>query len=112
MTQSLILIVLFMGALIGLPFLIDRLKKHYGWGPLGPAGASQVVSALSVGPQQRVVTVEVGPAHARVCLVLGVTPQQVQCLHSYPVGQAPAVAAPTAPSATPVAAPAAPGRPG
>jgi flagellar protein FliO/FliZ len=45
-----------------------------------------VLSAVAVGPQQRVVTVEVGPEHARTWLVLGVTAQQVSCLHVLPVG--------------------------
>jgi len=41
---------------------------------------------VAVGPQQRVVTVEVGPEGARTWLVLGVTAQQVSCLHVLPVG--------------------------
>ena len=43
--------------------------------------ASKVLSAIAVGPHQRVVTVEVGPEHSRTVLVLGVTAQQVSCLH-------------------------------
>ena len=45
----------------------------------------QLVSALALGPQQRVMTVEVGPAEARVQLVLGVTAQHITCLYSHPV---------------------------
>jgi len=49
----------------------------------GPTGAaSRVLSAVAVGPHQRVVTVEVGPAHERICLVLGVTAQSISCLHT------------------------------
>jgi flagellar protein FliO/FliZ len=91
MTQSLILIGLFLAVLVSLPFLIERIKKHYGLGPVGPTGASRVVSALALGPQQKVVTVEVGPSHARVWLVLGVTPQSIQCLHTLPAENAAAV---------------------
>jgi len=84
MTQSLILIGLFLCVLVSLPFLIERLKKHYGLNALGPTGNARLVSALAVGPQQKVVTVEVGPSHARVWLVLGVTQQTIQCLHTMP----------------------------
>lgn len=84
MTQSLILIGLFLCVLVSLPFLIDRLKQHYGFNPMGPVGTARIVSALAIGPQQRVVTVEVGAPGARVWLVLGVTPQAIQCLHTAP----------------------------
>jgi flagellar protein FliO/FliZ len=84
MTQSLILIGLFLCVLVSLPFLIERLKKHYGLTTVGAAGPARMVSALALGPQQKVVTVEVGPHNARVWLVLGVTQQSIQCLHTMP----------------------------
>ena len=56
---------------------------------MAAGAASRVVSAVAVGPQQRVVTVEVGPEHARTWLVLGVTAQQVSCLHVLPVSPVP-----------------------
>ena len=37
---------------------------------------------VAVGPQQRVVTVEVGPPDARIWLVLGVTAQSICTLHT------------------------------
>lgn len=52
-----------------------------GDGRLGPL---QVVQAVAVGPQQRVVTVEAGPANERVWLVLGVTAHSVNALHVLP----------------------------
>jgi flagellar protein FliO/FliZ len=82
MTQSLILIGLFLCVLVSLPFLIERLKKHYGLRVDGPTGPARLVSALALGPQQKVMTVEVGPPQARVWLVLGVTQQSIQCLHT------------------------------
>jgi flagellar protein FliO/FliZ len=82
MTQSLILIGLFLGVLVSLPFLIERIKKHYGLNAAASSGPTRLVSALALGPQQKVVTVEVGPQHARVWLVLGVTQQSIQCLHT------------------------------
>jgi flagellar protein FliO/FliZ len=85
MTQSLILIGLFLCVLVSLPFLIERVKKHYGLQNPGSAGSGmRLVSALALGPHQKVVTVEVGPANARVWLVLGVTQQSIQCLHTLP----------------------------
>ncbi|MEO7108166.1 MAG: flagellar biosynthetic protein FliO, partial [Rhodoferax sp.] len=44
-------------------------------------GQSRFISALAVGPHQRVVTVEVGPEGKRVWLTLGVTSQNITCLH-------------------------------
>jgi flagellar protein FliO/FliZ len=96
MTQSLILIGLFLCVLVSLPFLIERIKKHYGLNPVGPSGPARLVSALALGPQQKVVTVEVGPQSARVWLVLGVTQQSIQCLHTMPAEISP----PTAPAIT------------
>lgn len=76
-----------------MPLLINRLKKVYGITAVGPSGQSRVVSTVAVGPNQRVVTVEVGPESARVWLVLGVTPQSIQCLHTCPPGSVPTTVA-------------------
>ncbi|MGQ9725378.1 MAG: FliO/MopB family protein [Tepidimonas sp.] len=68
----------------------------------GDTAALRVVSQLMVGPQQRVVVVELdGPAGV-VQLTLGVTPQHVRTLHVQPLGAASrrtttATAAPVAP---------------
>lgn len=87
MTQTLVVVVLFVGAMAALPWLIRRLQQRHTAGGLAAGTASRVVSAVAVGPQQRVVTVEVGPEHARAWLVLGVTAQQVSCLHVLPASQ-------------------------
>jgi flagellar protein FliO/FliZ len=39
------------------------------------------VGGLSLGPQQRIVAVEVGEGASRRCLLLGVTAQQINTLH-------------------------------
>lgn len=84
MTQTLTVVVLFVGAVAMLPWLIRRLQQRQAKG-VGAAGVpSRVLSAIAVGPNQRIVTVEVGPEHARTCLVLGVTAQQITCLHVLP----------------------------
>lgn len=82
MGQTLVVVVLFVAAVALLPWLVRRLQQRQAGGQAAHAGAAaKVLSAVPVGPQQRVVTVEVGPAHQRVWLVLGVTAQNVQCLH-------------------------------
>ena len=87
MWPTLILVVLFVAAMLALPWLVRR-PQHKNLLPRGMGMArgaapltSQVLSSLSIGPQQRVVTVQVGEGHEAVRLVLGVTAQQIQCLH-------------------------------
>jgi flagellar protein FliO/FliZ len=85
MTQTLVVVVLFVGAMALLPWLVRRVQQRQASGGATSGGAARVVSAVAVGPQQRVVTVEVGPEHARTWLVLGVTAQNVSCLHTQPL---------------------------
>ena len=83
MTQSLLSVVFFVALLALVPWALRWVKKRNGTLTTNAAGgASRVVSALGVGPTQRVVTVEVGPPEARVWLVLGVTAQSVTPLHT------------------------------
>src|ERR1700748_3234122 len=99
MQQALGLVALFVVLLALLPAGIRWLQRRSGLLGLPAMGpASKVVSAVAVGPTQRVVTVEVGPENARVWLVLGVTSQSVTCLHSVPVG-GPVPPPPTGPEA-------------
>lgn len=85
MTQSLVTVVLFIAALLAVPFALKKLQQRRGM-LLGNAGGptSRLLSAVAVGPQQRVVTIEVGPEDARTWLVLGVTGQSITCLHALP----------------------------
>lgn len=94
MVQTLLVVVLFVVAMALLPWLLRRLKQRQS--VLGGASAApaRVLTAVSLGPQQRLVTVEVGSGDARTCLVLGVTAQQITCLHVLPApASAPAPAA-------------------
>ena len=92
MTQTLVVVVLFVGAMACLPWLVKRLQQRHGVGAAVAGTASRVLSTVAVGPQQRVVTVEVGPEHARTWLVLGVTGQTMTCLHVMPAtGPTPAL---------------------
>lgn len=61
------------------------LLKRSGLAPAGMRGASagpRLTGSLALGPQQRVVTVEVGEGDERRWLVLGVTAQQITTLHT------------------------------
>ncbi|RZL99099.1 MAG: flagellar biosynthesis protein FliO [Variovorax sp.] len=96
MTQSLVTVVLFVLAILSIPFLLKRWQeKRGGLLPGAPAAGpgAKLVSAVAVGPQQRVVTVEVGPEGARTQLVLGVTAQSITCLHTLDVSAAAAASA-------------------
>jgi len=91
MTQSLITVVLFVLAILSIPFLLKRWQEKRGGllpGATAAGPGARLVSAVAVGPQQRVVTVEVGPEGARTQLVLGVTAQSITCLHTLDVSAA------------------------
>lgn len=82
MTQTLVIVVLFVAAMAALPWLVRRVQLRQAAGGAPGGASSRVLSAVAVGPQQRVVTVEVGPAHDRVWLTLGVSASGIQCLHT------------------------------
>ncbi|OQW86939.1 MAG: hypothetical protein BWK72_15655 [Rhodoferax ferrireducens] len=77
-------LVLAIAVLAAIPFGLKWLQRRMGAGVTGTGATSKVISAVAVGPHQRVVTVEVGPPDARVWLTLGVTAQSVTCLHTSP----------------------------
>ncbi|MBK7003481.1 MAG: flagellar biosynthetic protein FliO [Rhodoferax sp.] len=86
MSQSLVSVAVFLALLACLPMLVKWLKQRsIVLGARESSGQSRFISALAVGPHQRVVTVEVGPEGGRVWLTLGVTAQHISCLHSTPV---------------------------
>lgn len=91
MTQSWILVGAFLAALVCLPLLLKWIKQRVPGRFADASGQSRFVSALAVGPHQRVVTVEVGPEGKRVWLTLGVTGQTISCLHCVDVDAAEAL---------------------
>ncbi len=104
MAQTLLVVVLFVTAMALLPWLLRRLKQRQSALSGNGAVAARVLTAISLGPQQRLVTVEVGTGDARTCLVLGVTAQQITCLHVLPApasAQTPAAAAAVAAALAP-----------
>lgn len=82
MSSQLFPVLLFLIALACVPFLIRWLKARVPSSSRLGSAQSRFVSAVAVGPHQRVVTVEVGPAHDRVWLTLGVSASGIQCLHT------------------------------
>ncbi len=82
--QSWYAVGIFLACLICAPWVIKRFKLGQGVYRDGSVNPSKLVSAIAVGPQQKVVTVEVGYERTRVVLVLGVTVQQITCLHVIP----------------------------
>lgn len=82
MNQSLISVVVFVALLALLPWAVKWVQRRQSGVGGVQQTASRLISVLAVGPHQRVVTVEVGPADARTWLVLGVTPQTITTLHT------------------------------
>lgn len=82
MTESLLPLLLFVAAIASLPWLVRRVQSRMSQGGATIAGG-RVVSALAVGPQQRVVTVQLSRGNQTLTLVLGVTPTSVTCLHTW-----------------------------
>lgn len=88
MSSSLFSVGVFLALVACLPWAVKWLKQRTVGGSNEAGGQSRIVSALAVGPHQRVVTVEVGPQGARTWLTLGVTSQAITCLHSLPLDSA------------------------
>jgi flagellar protein FliO/FliZ len=100
MTMTFFSVIVFLALLVMLPLAIRWIQQRTPRGALATS-ASSIVSAIAVGPQQRVVTVEVGPEGARSWLVLGVTGQSISCLHQIAVGASQIQT--SAPASTPAA---------
>jgi len=81
-----------MFAVLGLIFLCAWAARRFGLQRLGGGQFVKVVSSAMVGQRERVVVVEVGATW----LVLGVTSNQVNTLHSMPAQAAPATPGATA----------------
>lgn len=75
---------LLLAVVLTLPWLARRIKAS-GWRGLQPTEQPlRVVSALAVGAQQKVVTIEVQQGTHTRRLLLGVTPQHVTLLDAWP----------------------------
>lgn len=100
MNQALVSVVVFVALLAMLPFAVKWIQQRQSGVGAAQQAASRLISVLAVGPHQRVVTVEVGPAGARTWLVLGVTPQSITTLHTTAPGSVPLPPEPATPSVT------------
>lgn len=81
MMQSAVSVGFFLLLLACVPLVVKWYKQRSPGGSSDVGGQTRFISALAVGPHQRVVTVEVGPEGRRVWLTLGVTAQEISCLH-------------------------------
>lgn len=80
--QSWLLLGLLLAALIVLPWVLRRGQQRWQNRRLAQGETSvQTICATAVGSGQRVVLVEVARGSQRLQLVLGVTAQNIQCLH-------------------------------
>jgi flagellar protein FliO/FliZ len=88
-----------------LAFALQRWKKHLpGIGHQG-GPAMRVMNSVALGPQQRLVTVQLGEGADATCLVLGVAPGSITHLHSLPMpAEASVPGTPVAPGTTPAGA--------
>lgn len=72
-----------------LAFALQRWKRHLPGVAQQTGPVLKVMNSMSLGPQQRLVTVQVGQGADALCLVLGVAPGSVNTLHSLPLPAAP-----------------------
>jgi flagellar protein FliO/FliZ len=101
MFQNALPAVVLLVVMIGVAWMLQRYRRHLPGVASQRGPRLQVMNSLSLGPQQRVVTVQLGEGEASLCLVLGVAPGGITALHSQPL---PAVdLADTPPGATPAA---------
>ena len=82
---------LFIVALI--PLALWLIKRSPMGGAMGAGQLTRVISTTALGPNQRLVTVEVGQGEARQWLVLGITAQTITTVHTLPAQEAPPAAA-------------------
>ncbi len=77
----------FIVIIIMIPLALWLLKRSsFGAGLRGASGAAvRLVSSTALSPTQRIVTVEVGEGEEKRWLVLGVTPQAINTLHTLSV---------------------------
>ena len=90
MTASSLPLLSLLAAIVLAPFAVKWYLRQRHMPGQKASNELRIVSAAAVGPQQRIVTVEAGPASARVWLVLGVTAGSITTLHTAPA-DAPAV---------------------
>lgn len=66
-------------------WMLQRYRRHIPGATRQTGPALHVMSTLALGPQQRVITLQVGQGESGVCLVLGVAPGGITALHTLPL---------------------------
>ena len=99
LSQTLLAVLAFVAVIAALPWLVKRMQQRQAIARGGDV-STRVLSAVAVGAHQRVVTVEVGEGAHKTRLVLGVTAQQINCLHVLTSSTAATAPAPAADVAT------------
>lgn len=80
---------LLLAIIVSMPWLARRVRSS-GWKGLKPTEQpTRLVSALAVGSQQRVVTIEVQQGSHTRRLLLGITPQSVTLLDAWSTNDGP-----------------------
>ena len=98
MTQNAIPALVLLAVLVGIAWALKWARGRVPGLVAGTGPSLRVLSSLALGPQQRVVTVEIGDGERRIGLVLGVAPGSVQTLHTLELPPAaPSAANPPAP---------------
>ena len=88
MFQNALPAVVLLIVMIGVAWMLQRYRRHLPGAASQGGPRMQVMSSLSLGPQQRVVTVQLGEGETGLCLVLGVAPGGITALHSLPLAAA------------------------
>lgn len=79
--QTIAVLVLFIAVLAVLPWLLRRWQQRQLVARGVQGVQTQVLSTMALSPGQRIVVVEVDQGGQRTRLVLGVTTQNIHCLH-------------------------------
>ena len=79
--QTIAVLVLFIAVMAALPWLLRRWQQRQLVSRGEQGVQTQLLSTMALSPTQRVVVVEVGQGAQRTRLVLGVTAQNIHCLH-------------------------------
>lgn len=82
MTSTLLSVAFFVVVLALVPLALKWVQRRVAERAGAVESANRIISAIAVGPHQRVVTIEVGPQGGRTWLTLGVTAQTITCLHT------------------------------
>ena len=85
MSEQLVYVGLFLVVFASIPLILKWVQRNTALGQTSMVKSIKVVSMVSLGVSQRLVTVEVGPEGQRLLLVLGISAQNIVCLHKFSI---------------------------